>query len=278
MKGIDIKIQGMNEDQEAFVHYDQPRVPKSRALPVPKQYNDHVKLQNEYLLSEADRPSGFKQKTKALFKSDYYPVFHFDVLTSCPQHLYIGQPMVFEIAVRVSESMCTAPMTPAIKLGPFKASISAQTQVRAEKRLFSSPESEGNETVLSFRGLSQDSEEFFTKANDYTKIVTTKEVAGIPSSFSTYNIMRSYMLEVEYTIVAAEKATKISRRVLVALHPPVESDSGSVVAGSSRVPLQEADGPLPEYERPPEYNVLDKPYVEDAQGLRAGKGKAVAAP
>jgi len=277
MPNIDIKVGGISEDSEPIVLYERPRIKPQEMLQRFHQSKDCCKVQNEHLVEEDHRASGFKQKAKAMFKSDYYPEYHFEVHTKFPGHIFLGQPMTFEITIRPNESLCTAPITPEITMCAFNADISAHTEVRAERILLGEPQSNGNETVAKMTGRLIDSKEPFSKAKDYTKTITTPAVTGIPTSFSTFNISHTYTLELKYTIIAATKSFKVSKQIRVIVFPPLDLPPEFAAAGPSSRPVETAQ-PLPEYERPPEYHeVLEETQNgDDVHETGQGKGKSVA--
>ncbi|OQO11225.1 hypothetical protein B0A48_05481 [Cryoendolithus antarcticus] len=286
MRGIDIKLPNADDESNSvLVPYEQQPTPISQALPLPKTLNYNVRLQNALLMPESSRPTGFKAKTKALLSSDYYPEYHFDVLTLCPQKLFLGQPITLEIRIQPNEARSTAPVRPDITIpAGVLVSIQAQTVARAERGIFSSPESSGNETVLTLTASSPDLQEPFGKSNDWTKVVVTKPLFGVPSGFSTYNILRRYTVKVSFSVLAAGKSTKVEKELSVMILPPVEGEvangdhgRGANMAGPSRHVVGEDDAEvLPGYERPPEYgddHSIDE--VESAIGkMDLGKGKA----
>lgn len=276
MPNIDIKVGGLSEDSQPVVLYERPRVKPEAMVQRWHQSKDVCMVQNEHLVPEDDRASGFKQKAKAMFKSDYYPEYHFEVHTKYPGHIYLGQPMTFEISIKPIESRCTAPITPEITMCAFNADINAYTEARAERIMFGEPESNGHDCVAKMTGRLIDSKEPFSKAKDYTKIITTPEVRGIPTSFSTFNINRTYTLELKYTIIAATKGFKVSKQIRVIVFPPLDLPAAAPVAGPSSGPVAPS---LPEYERPPEYHeVLEETSIGNSvQDHGDGKGKSVAA-
>lgn len=261
---IDVKIAGLDEDlSEAYVMYEQPRAAHTPTTRQINTFRQMVTIQNEYLLPEEDRPSGFKQKTKALFKSDYYPVYLFEVHCGVPSHLFLGQSLSFEVGIKPFTERSTAVVTPDVTMSGFVASIQAETLVRAEKQIFSTPESEGNETVWTKGGVA-DSKGPFSKANDWTKTINTNELSGIPSTFTTYNISRRYSLKITFYITAANKTIEVQRDFPVMIHPPLETarvssypQAGPSGADPSAAPLESLDGlneALPAYQPPPGYN------------------------
>jgi len=279
MPNIDIKVGAIDEHSEPAVMYERPRIKPEVMLQRYQEWKESCKVQNEHLVPEDDRASGFKQKAKAMFSSNYYPEYHFDIHTKYPCQIYLGQPMTFEIRVRPKEDLCTAPVNPDITMCAFNADIHAHTEARAETVFFTHPESSGNECVAKMTGRLNDSKAPFSKESDYTKVITTPAVLGMPTSFSTFNICRRYTLELKYTIIAATKPFKISRIIPIVILPPLDLPSEAAVAGPSSRPMQDSAAPLPQYERPPEYHEVVENDTQAGGNLGdtgSGRGKAAA--
>lgn len=315
MPGINIAVQGLNSDQYSpAVLYEQPRLPLSEAAPPESQQftNTHL-LQNEYLLPEEDRPSGFRQKTKFMFSSETYPVYMYNIITVAPKEAYMGQPLVFEVSIRPNLDKSTAPIHPEIRLSSFHAHLVAYTEVRAEHSLFSSPESDTHDSLPWLNTQVLDQAAPFSKANDYTKVVHTRDgVNNVCTPFSTYNIARWYVLKIEFKLAATGKEETFKRTVPIHIHPPL--DDGSVMlsvngtaggrrsveamaSSSSSAPPPAAAGPsssasaspnmkdlpspptppkptdLPQYERPPEYDEVLEMRTEDDAPADGSVGK-----
>ena len=294
MPGIDVDIRGLdNELLRPEVLYEQPPPPVDEAArPRTRQYSHTVEIQNEYLLPEDQRPSGFRQKTKFMLSSQQYPTYIFDIVSTVPSEIYLGQQLAFELSVHPNFNRCTAPLPPEVKLIWLRAELRPRVHMRAEYGFFSAEEAHksGHSPPMPTEILEKDVP--FSKANDHTKVVRTRgPVVGIQSSFSTYNICQQYTLEVEYCVSAASKQKSFKRQVPVTVHGPVgeemtrqrthTSSNGDYAEASSSAAAAASQGPdaadaLPEYERPPDYNqVLDTTTEDDLpESSGAGKGKA----
>jgi hypothetical protein len=301
MPGIDIDINGLDRDENrAVVLYEQPPPPIT-ATPKTKQIYNTTMIQNEFLMPEDQRPSGFREKAKFKFSSQEYPIYTFDIAATVPTEIYVGQPLTFEFSVHPNIERCTAPFPPSIKLQRFRAELKAHTTIRSEHGFFTSEE--GN-TSRNLPGVSTGvvaPDVPFCKANDHTKKVRTFDpIPNVQSTFSTYNISQQYILEIEYGIAVANKHVNFKRKLPVVIYGPVENafagqaryapfnESGFAEASSSAAqgpanmpPLtvsSEHATALPEYERPPNYDqVLETTTENDVRydsGL--GNGKAVA--
>ena len=222
-----------------------------------------------------------------------------------PTEVFVGQPIILELAVHPDQNRCTAPVPPSIQLRWVRAEVRQYITVRAEHGFFSSEESSKTTHMPRVSGRIVEPDVPFGKSNDHTKFIHTSILNhDVGSSFSTWNICQCCTLEIEYQIFAAGKQKTCKHTMPITVHPPPVDDVGAAgfaeassssaavapstaldslpqdlesVLPSSSAPLDPATG-LPEYERPPEYDqVLDMTTENDAAGSsRAVKGKAVA--
>lgn len=315
MPGIDIDIRGLDSDHYIpVVLYEQPRLPISQAAPPQtQQFKQTNLIQNQYLLPEEERPTGFRQKTKFLFSSEHYPIYMYDIITTAPAEVYLGQPLVFEISIRPNLETTTAPLHPKLGILWLRARFLACTQVRCEHSLFSTPESDTNDALPRLSAEVIDQSVPFSKANDYTKVCRTHTgLMGVCSPFTTYNISQQYRLNVEFRIAGAGTEQTFERNMPVMVHPPLDDGSAMLSAGagapayaaaassSSAAPLQPPSAAssstspsikdlpkpptppksnaLPQYERPPEYDEVSEMTTQDdePEGSGSGKGKNAA--
>jgi hypothetical protein len=308
MPGIDISVRALNQDDEGIhILYEQPRLTASEVARFKsRSFMDSIMLQNEHLLPEEERPTGFRQKAKFALSSEKYPTYLFSIRGTMPTEVFVGQPLILELAVHPDQNRCTAPVPPAIQLRWVRAEVRQYITVRAEHGFFSSEESSKTTHMPRVSGRIVEPDVPFGKSNDYTKFIHTSVLNhDVGSSFSTWNICQCYTLEIEYQIFAAGKQKTCKHTMPITVHPPpvddvgaagfAEASSSSSAAAiappaldsmpqdlqaalpSSSAPLDPATG-LPEYERPPEYDqVLGITTENDAAGSsRAVKGKAVA--
>ena len=283
MPRLQVTIVKPEKYDEPLVLYERPRPHAAiNERPLPRKGYESVK--NEFLLPEADRPTGFKAKAKAAFSSDYYPTYAFSWTLNAPQHLYLGQPLVFEIFIRPSEKECTAILVPEVHLTFFQVEIRAVTDVRAEKQLWSSPEASSDQEKLRLKGALDDNGPF-SKANDWTKVINTRDLRGVCGNFQSPNISLRYRMRVRGTFSFANKQKEFEKDYTVTIHPPLElanaslwEASSSAAAGSSSQPLRmdSLEAALPEYDRPPEYEeaIEEAPrpevLVSEATGKKEG--------
>lgn len=241
---------------EPVVHYQQPRLPRPLE-PLYHRHKNRIDISNEFLLPEEDRPSGFRQRFRAGISSDYYPHYNFDWVLVAPQHVYLGQPMAFEVYIRPRED-CTAVVIPEIRLTGLGVSLVASTVVRAEKQFISSPEAGHDEEVKYFRGILDDPGPF-SKANDWRKIINTAPVPdSIASTFKTVNICHTHCIRVHVNFAGAEKRFSYDPLLKVTVLPLLmdtsvvaAASSSSAVAGLSSQPAgsgQQPDETLPRYD------------------------------
>jgi len=306
MPGINISVAMLNQGDEGVpILYEQPRLHASEAARFKsRSFADSIMLQNEHLLPEEERPTGFRQKAKFALSSDKYPTYLFTIRGTLPTEVFVGQPLILELGVHPDANRCTAPVPPSIQLRSVGAVVRQYITVRAEHGFFSSEESSKDCYLPRVSGRIVEPNVPFCKANDHTKFIHASILNhDVGSSFSTWNICQRYMLEIEYQIHAAGKNKTCKHTMPITVHPPPVDDVGtaglaeasssssaaapaldalprdleSVLPSSSTAPLDSMTG-LPEYERPPEYaQVLDMTTENDAAGSsQAIKGKAVA--
>lgn len=222
MPGIDVKVNGT--DAEYPIRYEMPRIPIDARDDRLSSWTRRICVSNAHLLPPGDRPSGLKEKTKALFSSDYYPRHIFEATFSSPQHLYVSSRPRFSISIRHLDDS-TAPVVPDVILKSFSVSLKAYTEVRAEKQIFSEPTSHGDESLWgSVKGVIGP----FEKSRDWTWDVRATTIPPrIPPSFKTYNINRSYRLKVSWIVRCAEKDFTLEQSHNVILKSPLMGDSSA---------------------------------------------------
>lgn len=299
MPGIDVEVHGVEaENRIPAILYDQPRLPMSQASP-PKtrRFTESALIQNEHLLPEDERPSGFRQKTKFLFSSEKYPTFLYDLNIVVPKEVYMGQPLVFEISIRPDLDRSTTTIQPELRISWLHAQFTAHTLVRGESHFLATPESDKEDSFPRLMATVLDKDVPFSKANDFTKVCQTHAGLGnVGTPFTTYNISVAYALKVEFRIAGAGTDVYHERHFPVTVLRTIDdggqqesvgasSSAAAAVASSSTSPyMRELRNPptppkenaLPQYDRPPEYDeVLDMTTendVPDYHGL--GKGPA----
>lgn len=257
MPGINIKILGVSDDAETHVLYEQPRTTQHAILAERYVFSrDQFAVQNEHLLPEADRPTGFKQKTKALFHANFYPAYPFGVSVSFPRHVYIGQPMRFQIEIRPLPLLkeWTTEVVSQINKLPFLLesyciTLTSTTHVRAERPTlsFSEPSAHAMESMLI--GM-QPARGLLIGAGRCAHTVETRSLADVPSTFSTVNIRRTYALRFRLVLTVAGEEFKVVREHPVIVLSPIDvgaADAGQE-AGSSATMQDPGLEDLPLYE------------------------------
>lgn len=260
MPQLPVDVNKPTKYQEPVVHYERPRV----SQPVrgrPRDWRGYVSVSNELLLPESDRPTGFRQKTKAFLGAGSFPTYAFDWVCLAPADIHLGQPACFEVQIQPRARECTAPLVPDVRLKYFHIEIMAHTQVRAHRQIFSCPESEGNYTIGQMMGV-VDNREPFSKANEYTKIINTEalgfgKTGTLSSSFSTYNIALAHSVKISFAFELTDKAKEIKREYAIAVHPHLETAPPPItaIAGPSSGPQNATDmaSDLPPYDHLPSY-------------------------
>ncbi|KAI7079994.1 hypothetical protein KC327_g671 [Hortaea werneckii] len=272
MPGLNINVLRLTEREEPEVLYEQPRTRAEDVDPSNRIWRSQFKIQNAELLPENERPSGFKEKFRAMTHSDYFPEYHFEVSCMHPERLYLHECIKFQLRVRPQADLCTAPLWPDLHLKFFVVTLEARTSVRANVQFLREPDAHTEEKVLSFVATEHELPPGpFEKANDMTKGIVTGPLSGGPSSFTTFNIARSYQMQIKFVVAGAGKEFKSERRIPVEVCPPLTvpggdrtgagaaaMSGGETIAGpsSSRPTAPEGPDGLPRYEaqvEPPAY-------------------------
>ncbi|KAF2724810.1 hypothetical protein K431DRAFT_281763 [Polychaeton citri CBS 116435] len=270
MRDLDVAIVTQDKYSEPMVLYVQPR--PAEPITTMSSFKGTIYVRNELLMREEDRPAGFRQKAKFAFKSDSYPTYAFDWICSVPQHWYVGQPVSCEVRISPRVEECTAAVIPEVKLVDFSVQVREMTVVRAERVFLSTPESRGENTTGHYHGQLRGGN-VFSKANDWTKIVTTRELDNCTSNFRTFNISQTHSFTVSFSFLVAGKHKSFSRENPIVVHPPLQQPHanieaaqvgssatarGSYVGGTPELSQRPngtngIENALPEYERPPGY-------------------------
>jgi hypothetical protein len=227
MPGIDISLLVLNQrDGGIPILYEQPQIQASGvALSKSHTFAHSIVLQNEHLLPEEERPTGFRQKLKFALSSQQYPIYIFTIRGTIPSEVFIGQPLILVLALHPDQNRCTAPVPPAVQLRWVGAKVRQYITVRAEHDSLSSEESSKDYHLHVPRHIVEPHVPF-SDANDYTKVVHTS-VLNTVSSFSTYNIYQRYTLEIQYGIFSAGKEKTCKHTLPITVHPPVDDVGAS---------------------------------------------------
>ncbi|KAK5625836.1 hypothetical protein RRF57_001552 [Xylaria bambusicola] len=264
MPQLRVDVVKPTEYQEPIVHYEPPRISPDQSRNHITTWRGFVSVRNELLLPESDRPAGFRQKTKALFGAGNFPIYAFDWECLAPTHIHLGQPVCFEVRIKPREHECTATLIPDVQLKYFRMDVSAYTQVRADRAIFTCPESEGNYTVCEMTGVI-DSQEPFSKANDNTKYINTAaigsgRIGSFASSFTTFNISQTYTTKISFAFELTGKLKHIDQEYPILIHPPLEvahHPPPAIAGPSSQAVGEENKTPdLPQYEPAPPYEKM----------------------
>jgi hypothetical protein len=283
--GVDVVMPRLRVDvnkptkySEPLVHYEGP--PPAARITTCNNWRGLVSVKSELFLPGADRPSGFRQKTKAFFGAANIPTYAFDWLCAAPQHLYLGEPASFQVYIKPREQQCTATLIPEVHLKFLELEIVAHTVVQAGKSPFMCVGSKGNYTVcqLSVASASSGSAgEPFSKTNAYTKSVETPallpgnmsagmgmKIGTLTSTFKMCNIAVQYTAIIRLAFRVADKVKKFKTEYGVVVYPPpVErrqepppplAPQWNAAAGPSSAPPyigSMTEEPLPAYEETP---------------------------
>ncbi|QIW99426.1 hypothetical protein AMS68_004944 [Peltaster fructicola] len=268
MPSIDVKIHNFGgEDEGLHINYEQPRVPLSvvqaaRLAPM----TEVVHISNEFLLPEGQRPNGFKEKTKAFFTHHAFPEFVANVSIDGFANLQLGEPVRLEVRALVDKQKTTAVELPEITIAHAEIAIRSCTELRSDGGSLSMRDSADYEKVVELQLTTRDQRPY-SKANDYTKEFLTEPLRGMPSTFSTFNISRTYTMDIEITVEAATKTKKMKFKDLpVRVLPPLayETNNGPAMYTNAdpygKMPAMHIDadpygtGMPPSYQAPPGYD------------------------
>ncbi|KAI0401176.1 hypothetical protein F4802DRAFT_439267 [Xylaria palmicola] len=259
MPRLHVDIKGPTEYSEPIVHYERPSAPQPFNRPA-YHWRGAASVQNELLLPESDRPSGFRQKTKALFGGGHFPTYAFDWACLASPDIYLGQPVCFEVQIKPRESQCTATLIPEVWLKDFRIRVTAYTQVQSDRGFIGSRRASGDYTVCQMAGT-EDNDGPFSKSNGHTKLVKTPalgtgRIDEFPSSFQTYNIAHSYTMKVSFQFILAGKQKHIDKEYAVTVHPPLQSappPPAATIGHPQRSNIENFPPELPRYETLPAY-------------------------
>jgi hypothetical protein len=147
----------------------------------------------------------FKEKTKSIFKSSELPRSSFAIFAELPRVICSNDRIPIFIGVKHLLENSTAPQLPVIKLQSFALTLVATTSVRAPRH-------------MSFAGEVSDttSEKYhlenrtavcipITERTDLRNYYTNRGGRALVPTFSTYNICRSYRLELKLTVQCVDK-------------------------------------------------------------------------
>lgn len=148
-------------------------------------------------------------------------------------------------------------MPPVLDVTNFAASLTAYTDARAERQLFTERDSNGSETVLDATGI-PDAPGPFSEANAFTKRVNISPLPDrIPITFSTFNIARKYTMKIACTISGAKTDTVIGREIPIVLYSRITADyvanDSQAYAGNSQEYYGVQTEQLAQYGSPPFY-------------------------
>ncbi|KAK5114402.1 hypothetical protein LTR85_010224 [Meristemomyces frigidus] len=230
MPGIDVKFQYPDFKQK--IRYDQARIPQPPSSG-DSSMTSRLSTQSSGFVPENERPHGFREKTKAVFRSGEQTTYCFDVLcTGIPQAISLGEIIAMEVAVRTN-THSTAPVNPAVQLDHCKIELVARTSVETTHRRPDSSLPTDTQVVRTLQGEATPPGSF-TKAHNYTKLVRTQPVVELPTSFSIGKLCRTYKLRIELQFSIAGQTRHARQDIPITVHPPVAPLTESAEAGSSR--------------------------------------------
>lgn len=289
MPGMHVSIQGPRDE-------DGPRVAYDRALPLPlpalgsgagagaadprlRLLGGTIRVQSKYLLPEADRPRGFRERTKAaLNPTAYYPVAVFGWSCAVPTQVCRDGDAAVQLRVRAwprfEESTTTTASTagggskmtmPEIRLLRCAVRVVAHTGARAEIHFVSCHDAEGHEDVASWSSLPDPTP--FREADGWTKTLGTVALGRrVPSTFRTVNIARYYRMHVAVSFALPGGETRDFKEILpLTVLPPLaraqaqQAPPLAPVAAEDPMPMYTAALATEDLISPPAYEEVAKP-------------------
>lgn len=209
MKGIDVEIP---KNTYGRVNYQPLCTLEPSAFKVYQSVTRKVTVQNKGLLPPEERPSGFRQKTKAALSSNKYPVFPLSATVLVPKHLQAGQRIrtIIQLQPDRNDPAWSVNNAPPVNLISLAVKLTAGTSARAEKS-FSSEHTDGDsDKVYKCSKLFYDpikpkdtaqSDIFLDESNDWTANLSSDPTpTNLIPSFKTYNIVHVYSALVEATL------------------------------------------------------------------------------
>ncbi|EME38424.1 hypothetical protein DOTSEDRAFT_57516 [Dothistroma septosporum NZE10] len=271
----------MSPQDAPIVRYERPRPSTAFIDDGIATFTHRATVQNEHLLPEDQRPTGFKQKAKAVFTSSHFPTFAMQIHCTHPQHIFPGQQLSFEVVLRRHDTGTSATFFPEVILEHFKVNVVAYTTVDTSQRLYGSSSCHDKrvvQTMVSHPGGPLE----LSKGNDYTAVVTTDHVRFHPSSFDHHKVSRQYNLRLSMQFKIANKGVRLHKDCGIVMVPP-PLDYGNATGWNA--PPAEAgpsttrasiDDELPTYEEAragpsnPGSGIMDdasRPTYEEAQAV-----------
>ncbi|KAK4499550.1 hypothetical protein PRZ48_010066 [Zasmidium cellare] len=260
MPGIDIRVNVPEGDSAPQVRYDIPRPPLSYITNNTSVFSHRASVQNEHLLPESHRPSGFKQKAKAVFSSSQFPVFTFDVFCTDQRNIHPGQRLTFNVRIirnDAKSSSTDGDFFPTMILESFKADVKSATVVDASSRIIGSSQCYDSRTAQSLSCKTTLPIEF---RKEWSADITTGPILNHTSSFEHAKTSRTYKLKVSLSFKIANKSIKVVKECPVTMLPPpldlgvqglkIEAPPPPIEAGPSgtRDGDEHEDAPPPTYE------------------------------
>jgi hypothetical protein len=157
------------------------------------------------LAENEERSLTFKEKTKSIFKSNDLPRSCFSIFADLPRVICSGQRIPVFIGIEHKLHQSTAPQMPIVKLRSLALRILATTSVRAPTRLSFS----GDVTDTTTDKMPLENGSFLsvplTEHMDLREYYANHVGKLLEPTFSTYNICRSYRLDLKLTVQCVDK-------------------------------------------------------------------------
>ena len=232
-----------------------PSVSETKANLTMSTFEQDFTVYDESLIPDSERPHGFRAKAKAMLKEVEPPCYAFDIFwMDMPNCICPFQSISFKVAVRTTSERTTATSIPQIVVQECNVKIVGHCGVRVVPT-FSTPKDSAEmkdleDAAVVFGTVHPDGP--FSKADDYTKTITTQTLSYLPCSFAVERMSRYYKAWIHMTLQVGSRKVNARRMLPVTVLPPTQSgtsqDLDSVRAGPSQSSTDDEEQ-LPAYEQ-----------------------------
>lgn len=257
--GLHVTVFAPAEGTGPRVRYERPG-PLTPPAPKPRQVRGTLFAQNAHLLSEEERPRGFRQKVRAsLAGPANLPIATFAWSLTAPTQVSRGDSIELTVGARPDPDRSTAAVIPDVRLVRCAVRIEACSAIRSEINVVHGHDSVGiKEHVCAVPSL-VDSAPFSADAGWSVSIVA-RPPKDLPSSFKSVCIAQYCRMKVYLKFLLAGETFEYDRPIPLTVYPPVVS---LVQVPDALPPIEDGGEPvLPSYgeatdpQPPPEYHAV----------------------
>lgn len=216
-------------------------------------------------LADDQRPTGFRQKTKAFIVRDF-PSFTFNYILDMPQYLRVGTTPAIPLRIKplLEEQTCTVKHVPLVHLTGYRLKLRAKTHVRCEVHFVTEHDEFIEETVWRYDGGQKIEAVELGKQSDWQVMLASSQglaVGIVPPTFRTWNINWEYMIEVDFTLrIGGEKGEKVEGYALAKVVVlPLDRSGGPAEVGRSAAGPSD---PLPTYHAAADTQLIESGVAE----------------